>query len=217
MAGAYEILILSSVASSLLAAVIAIQASRAYWFTKRRYLLNFVSGFFLMSISYYLLAFGLEPIGRLEIAAGFEWPRLVVQATAFALIASSYYSKDRSGERFFLAGFAALGSLAFLFVLLAHPPNGGADEFVFLINTILSVYVFGKSAQGYQKGGTKESRLAVIGFGLLAVGQYTWLIWGLDGGDASFLFASSSRAIGLAIIASSFLLFKRREDRKSVV
>ena len=211
MAGVYEILILGSVASSLLAAVIAIQAFRAYWFTKRRYLQNFVLGFFLLAISYYLLAFGLQPIGRLEISPGFEWPRLVVQTTAFGLIASSYYSKDRKGERFLFAGLAVFGLLALVYVLSQQPPNGGLDPYAYLVDTILSVYVFAKAAQAYRREGKKEHRFAVLGFGLLALGQYTWLIRSLDGGNASFLFANSIRVAGLAIIAASFLLFRRHD------
>ncbi len=203
---------ITSIASSILAFVIAFQAYRAYRFTQRRYLLNFLFGFLMLGVSYYLIAFGIEVAQTPNIAQRFEWPRLIVQSIAFALIASAYYTKQKHSERVFLAGLIALAAIAVPLVLTQLASTVSVklvDQYFFLVNFILSLYVFGKSGQGYTKTGRKESVIVISGFGLLALSQYTWFIWAFEGGTISFLAANLVRLLGLILITAAFLFRSR--------
>jgi hypothetical protein len=193
----------SAIASTLLAFYVALAGYSAYRYTGRRYLLNFFAGFILLGVSFAILALLLQPTGSLTVNPGLEWVRHLVQLGGFLLIASSYVTKIRRGETALLVlfTFGVLAAVGFTLAVPGSAPRTSvADELVFLANALLALYVVNQVIGAAPGAGKFHSGLVVYGFGILAVSQYTWLIWSFDGGSLAFALAEALRLVGLAML-----------------
>lgn len=141
--------------SAALVFVVVFQVYRAYRFTERSYLLNFFSGFLLIGFSYFLEEFGLQATSSLGLSEGIEWPFLILQLIGISLIASSYFfgqveetdSMKNRAEIIALVSLllTAVISIPLILWLLAPVLSvEEVDQYFFLMNALLSLYVFVK-------------------------------------------------------------------------
>jgi hypothetical protein len=192
--------------TTILAFLISFQAYRAYRFTGRRYLVNFVASFLLLGISFYLVGFLFSSVVSPVLQRNLEWVRLVMQAVAYGLLASAYFSRSRRGESLLLGVLvtAALVTIPLL-NLVTPPPPSPVNEYIYFAIFILTLYILTQVSRGYAVNQESVAFLATSGFGLLAFSQFSWFIWSADGGVISILFALLFRLFGLTLIVLSLV------------
>jgi hypothetical protein len=203
----------ASFTSTVLAFIVALWTYRAYRVTGKRYLLNFMAGFLMLGVSFYLLRQGLPPFGSFAVYPEFQWPYLAARTGGYALIASAYYARKRHGETAILS-IVILVVIAAISFLISSPPVPGTyvnvDGYLSAANAILALYIFGKAAQGYVQLPRMRNALVVSGFGALALSQYSWVLWAFDGGTLAFAMAQLVRVVGLILLALAALGVWRR-------
>lgn len=190
----------------------------AYRFTGRRYLLNFAVGFFLLGLSFYIVAFALPPDLLAEVTPGYEWPRLIVQTAGFGLVASAYYGKKHRGETMVL-----LSTVSVVVVLLPVASEGVfnliafevVDKYFFVLTGFLAFYVFTEAVRGTLQNLTMGNSVVIAGFASLAIGQYTLALWALDSGVYSAVIAQLWRILGLSLFTVVFLLSRTRRELRN--
>jgi hypothetical protein len=196
--------------STLLALLIGFQAYRAYRFTGRKYLVNFSASFLLLGGSYYLVGFLLTPFGSPAVNPPLEWERLVLQSTAYLLLASAYFSKSGRGEEITLFSLLAVAAISVPLLNLVSPPSEVPfDEYFYLLNFLLSIYVLARASRGYVSTQQRPATFAAAGFFLLTFSQFSWVIWDTDGGSVSLLFALLFRLLGLVVLVESLVELSR--------
>jgi hypothetical protein len=192
---------------------------RAYRMTRAPSLLGFVLGFALLEVSFLFVLLN-RWFGETRVLYhGTLWVHLVIQTAGFGLIAATYSLRDRESTAGGLALFAvayvlALASgLGFYFALPAMTARGirmMSDEYVYAIGFLLAAYALVKAARGTSiKAG--RSLLVPAGFAALAVGQVSWVYWGITDADAAFLVAGVSLPLSLALLtATAWKIWRER-------
>ena len=215
MASIFETLAVLAIITSALAFFVGLQSYRAYRYTGRRYLLNFVAGFLLLGLSYSLFVFILMSLGSPETIALETWARLILDTGGFCLLAYAYYSRTHARQTMALAIVSATSIVSILFVATARLQPTQFDNYFYFVNWLLVLYIALKSLRGYLHTESKQSILVTAGFLGLAFGQFSWMIWAVDNGIFSFVLAQILRTVSyLLILLAFFLLIKGREGKK---
>lgn len=205
--------LIDDAASAFLAYFVAYKGYSAFKVTGRRYLVNFIAGFVILGTSYLVLPLVLQPPG-LTVSPSLEWVRLLAQASGFALVGSSYYTRARKGENIMLGAFLLLIIIATIVDILFPPLAlrvSSTDALLFMVNAILALYIAHQVAFAGRPGGRFKVQLVGYGFGGLLASQYTWLVWSFDGGLFAFGLAQTMRLIGLAVLALAVVLVEKQE------
>jgi hypothetical protein len=189
-------------ASVLMALFIARRSYTAYNFTGRAHLINFSAGFLFLGVSY-LLALALNTVLPPDFGLNW-WPRLLVELVGFALIGTSYYTKERKGSLALLVGIL----LVFAFVtVLAESVQlfvGGAYTGGFhVMDLALVAYTLIQVSRSYTTRIVKGSFYVSWGFGMLTLSEYTWVIWSYNNTFLTEAMASTLRFIALVLLTYS--------------
>ena len=206
------ILVASEIVSAGLAFALVFFLFRAYRLTRFVYLLGPPIGFSFLAFSYFFLGMSLLYENDVAVSESFLWLRLVTQSFGFAFIAFSYYfsSKTERITKYFLGliAFASVISILLVFVaLIVAPPFLGIpcinvlDEYFRMVNLIFLGYVICHLVKHFEPSQGTISGLvwARLAFSLLWLGQYSLLIWGIDGGQTAFVLAHVARLASLTL------------------
>ena len=201
--------LISLVACAVLAYFVGTRSVSAYNLTGRAHLVNLSAGFFCLGLSYVgsiaiiftlYYPFGSNVIQNI-LSTSDLIPRLLLELLGYALIASAYFSRDRAGSYALLilimaASVGAIVSTAFLSVFQDLTWIGS----IHLLEATLAIYTLFQMGRSYTTRIVKNSIIVSWGFGMLAVSQYTWLIWSYDNFLLTAAFAVVFRVVGLAIL-----------------
>jgi hypothetical protein len=164
-------------------------------------------GFSFLALSYISLGVGsafssLEQLGN--------WLHLSLAAYGFGFLATTYLFQSKRGwfrfGRFskflfsLLLVLAAYVVLLILVPLLKLPSYELGDELFKALDLGLLGYVIARLYINFQIRPRKGSLVILFGFGFIALGEYTHLIWALEGGDWNFIFMLLWRIVGLLIL-----------------
>ena len=167
--------IVSAALSGIFALVIVWKSIGAYRVTERSHLLNFTAGLLCLAVSY---AWLIPIIATLPLGDVGRTPRIVMELLGFALVASSYLTRERSGSLWLLLLTAAAVAMATVSVY-ALPPF--SDDTLLgtthLVELALMIFVVAQVTRSYARNVTPGGLFVFWGFGLFAVSQYTWAIW----------------------------------------
>lgn len=192
---------------------------KAYRVTSQPFLINFFLGFMVLEASSFFALLNLFFGNNRVVYDDTLWIHQTTQTTALALIASTYYFKDRNITKVA----APMSALIFLGVLsltlltyLTSPPSSvfpspeAVNIYFYTFGLLLLSYVFYNSVRVSATIPRKSNAFAPAGFGTLVIGQVSWLIWGLSGKNVAFLLANLSLVIGLALFTAALAKIMRR-------
>jgi hypothetical protein len=187
--------------SAALAFVVAKRSASAYSLTGRSNLVNFSAGFACLGISYVGIA---ALIVFYPNNGPSNFLRLLIELLGFALIASSYYTRERKGSIGLLAGLVAAVSIALLYTLYFGPLTGGIyDGIAHLLEMAFALYTLVQISRSYTKQIVPGSFFVSWGFGALTLSQYTWVIWSYSDLLLTQELAMTIRLVGLVLLAFS--------------
>jgi hypothetical protein len=207
------ILVTSEVISAGLAVVLVYIFLKAYRLTRSVYLLGLPFGFSFLAFSYLSLGASLLHKADSVFSEGFLWLYLVTQTFGFALIAFSYYFSKRTEERAkHVLEIVSLGSVTSILLILLGlyvappclglPSNDVAEEGFRIANLFFLVYVVYTLVRNWRSSKQPISLLAWApsAFSIFAVGQYSQLIYEIDGSQSAFIFAHVLRIASLILL-----------------
>jgi len=187
---------------------------KSFRIVRREYLLGFPIAFSFLALSYICQGFA-SAVSSFEQLG--NWLHLSLATYGFGFLAITYFFQSkRIWNRFgqfskFL--FSLLLVLAVYVVLLIQalllklPPYTLHDELFKALDLGLLWYVIARLYINFQIRPRKGSLVILSGFAFIALGEYTHLIWALEGGDWSFIFLQLWRIVGLCIL--TFTLAKQ--------
>jgi len=212
-----QVLIASEFFSAVLALILVYFFVRAYRLLRSSYLLGLPVGFSFLVASYVFLGFFLTFEESGAWADFFLWLRLLTQTFGFAFIAFSYYfsSKAERPIKYFLAVISLASVVLVFFVLGALvlsppffrlPDANIIDEFFRVANLVFLGYtVYRVVKQVALSSKVMPSLLwAPVAFSTYWVGQYSLLIWGVDGSQTAFVCAHIARIVALVMFIYVF-------------
>jgi hypothetical protein len=210
-------LIASEFVSTVLGLILVYIFVRTYRLLRSSYLLGLPVGFSFLAASYVLLGFFLI-LERSEAGADFLlWLRLIMQTYGFAFIAFSYHfsMKTERATKHYLAVISLVSVVSVLFVLgalvvsppfLEFPNAYITDEFFRVANLVFLAYTVYRVVKQVALSSKVMSGLlwAPLAFSIYWVGQYSLLIWGLDGSQTAFVGAHIARLVALVLLIYVF-------------
>ncbi len=199
----------TSVIETVLAFVIAFLFYRFYRISGLVYLLGLVVGFSFISFSRSLLALNLWE-SNLEIFNMFFWLKFLSSSYGFSFLALSYYYKGSEEDRVPLMMKIGALSVIPLMMMIAimvilrpvngfPPPYNQVDEYFSAFNLFMLGYVFKSAIVSIVEQGRREFIYIPAAFAVLWLGQYSALIFGLDGSVSAFIAEHITKIIGLAL------------------
>jgi len=213
------VLVASEVVSAGLALFIVYSMFRVYGTTRSEYLLGFPIGFSFLALGYIVFGVSYAAPGLEELAS---WVHLTLTSYGFAFIAGTYFLKRRSLWR--PVRRAAVWLFSMLIVLLviilatilvplpmALPPYRTVHVLFRTANLVLLAYVLYSLYQALRGERLEVGVMVMSGFLFLAGNEYSLLLWALDRGFASDVFAHVLRLAGLVTL--SVALSKRFRKR----
>ncbi len=208
--------VIFQVLSAILAAAVLLFTVKAYRYSGEPFLISFFSGFALLETSYGFVLVNRLIVGSAAIYHGTLWVQQLTQTVAFALLAITYHFKDRN----LTASRAVQLTLAFIGVLSAallayfalpgyfalaprslYAFRSAAAPYLYALSLALLGYVIYDASRTLTVVHQK-SNLALIGFGVLAAGQLSWVYWGITDNMGALLLANLSLVLSLALFAA---------------
>jgi hypothetical protein len=177
------------------------------------YLIGLPVGFLFLAFAYVFLGLFLILNNNEALSSSFLWLRLVLQTYGFAFIAFSYrfsLETERTA-RFFLAviSLVSLVSVLSVFgVLVIAPPflelpdARIVGDYFRAANLCLLGYTVYKIVKQLESSSAAIRGLVwgPFAFGVLWLGQYSLLIWGIDNSQTAFVFAHIVRLVALIVL-----------------
>jgi hypothetical protein len=212
------ILVASELVSVALALFLVFSFLRAYLLRRSVHLLGLPIGFSLLALSYYSLGMSLLYEDNVAISEPFMWLRFVTQSAGFVLVGLAYYFSSRAtnmeeapGERvsgslvLFVSVTSILLLIGFLVVLhlfLGLPSVGCVDECFTVVNLIVLGYVVYHLVKHLMLflGKTAGLVWAPTAFSIMWLGQYSLLIWDIDGSETALVLAHAARLAALILL-----------------
>jgi len=199
----------SEVIAAILAFVVALHFYRFYKLSGFVYLLGLVIGFSFITFAEILLAIDVWLEFNMEIFNLFFWLRLLSLSYGFSFIAVSYYYKHREEDKTpMMMRMGALSAIPVMVVIvimvfvppaLEFPPYNQVDEYFRVFNLFVLGYVFRSTLSSIVEQGRKEFMYIPAAYAVLWLGQYSSLIFGLDGSVSPYIAALIAKVIGLAL------------------
>lgn len=212
---ANEFLVLLSIAAAL-TAVFSVFVLRAYRLTGRVWLLSFCLGFALLEVSFLFVLFN-RFFGKGALYSGTLWVHQVIQTAGFGFIAATYYMKDRDlpvRRLGLFAGVCVAALIVALILYFAMPADMAislqmwTDEYLYGAGLGLVAYALSKAAKGIAAG-PRRTILVPAGFSAFAIGQISWVYWGITDAGNALLLAGSSLPFGLALLTATVVMIWR--------
>ncbi len=205
--------IISSTAA-FLAFVIAVQAFHAYRRTEGDYLLNFFVGFTLLGISSIVLiplSLGIYVPTCCGATTNIEdYPlRLVTQSFAFVLIGLAYAQNRKEKELFYIV--SSLLAVVVVGVMLPQITIPILlNTLLRILNTGVLVYILYRMLRFIMRSELGHPiDLVFVGFLLITLSQYSWIVYNFDSGTFSYFAAKLLQLIGLGSLFVAFLVSER--------
>jgi len=183
-------------------------------------LLGLPLGFLFLAISYVLLGVHLMITDSMitGISSSIMWLRVVTVTLGFALIAVSYFlsGKSKGGitkHNFFtISLWSSISIICVLGVLLFINPSGLASIYSFnqlftIANLALLSYILFFIVRNLEMSeGVSNLISAPLAFAFIWLGQFSFLIWKLDGGNASLVGSQIAPIIGLVLFIRMYYI-----------
>ncbi len=199
----------SEVIAAVLAFVVALHFYRFYKLSGFVYLLGLVVGFSFITFAEVLLAVDVQLEFDMEIFNLLFWLRLLSLSYGFSFIAVSYYYKhreeDKSPMMMRIGALSAIPLMAVIVIIvfvppaLEFPPYNQVDEYFRVFNLFMLGYVFRSTLSSIVEQGRKEFMYIPTAYAVLWLGQYSSLIFGLDGNVSAYVAALIAKVLGLAL------------------
>jgi hypothetical protein len=197
------------VIAAVLAFVVALHFYRFYRLSGFVYLLGLVIGFAFITFAEVLLAVDVWLEFNMDLFNLLFWLRLLSLSYGFSFIGVSYYYKHREEDRTpMMMRIGALSAVP-LTVMIAivvlvppafeFPPYNQVDEYFRVFNLFVLAYVFRSTLSSIVEQGRKEFVYIPAAYAVLWLGQYSSLIFGLDGSVSPYIAALIAKVIGLAL------------------
>ena len=196
------------VIASVLAFVVAFHFYRFYRLTGFVYLLGLTIGFFFIMFADIMLATDVWLEVNPEIFNLLFWLRLLSLSYGFSFLAVSYYYKHKEEDKTFAIRVAALSAIPIMIVLvvvivappaLELPPYNTVDEYFRVFNLIMLAYVFKSALSSIVEQGRKEFLYIPAAYAVLWLGQYSALIYNLEGPISAFIAAPIAKIVALSL------------------
>lgn len=199
----------------ILASVFSLQSFRIYRITQSRFLLGLVIGFAGMAIGdfFLLITTTFEPILESTQYNLMYWYRLMFLSSGFAFIALTYHYRSKQDQHIPLLKIGVvtavtIGIVLFLTSVLIQLPGptvfNQSNFFFRLFNVIILAYIVKSSFQHIAK---KNGPILVpFAFMILLIGQFSVLIFSIDGSDAARIASLILKDVGLFILVWSILV-----------
>ncbi|MCW3998647.1 MAG: hypothetical protein NWE93_00220 [Candidatus Bathyarchaeota archaeon] len=182
-------------------------------------------GFFFLSVSYLLLAVHL--LYTVSIISSFSsflmWLRVVSQTIGFTLIAVSYFLSGKSKgtvkkyNLFTIPLWSMIGVILILAALAFIDPQGlysvySLNQLFTITNLALLSYILFFTVRNMEMYPTNVACLisAPVAFAFVWLGQFSFLIWKIDGGQASLIGSQIATLVGLALFIRVYYLTSKR-------
>jgi len=218
-----QVLIASEFVSFVLALILVFFFLKAYRLVRSLFLVGLPVGFLFLAFSYVFLGISLICESDPSMSQSFLWLRLTTQSYGYVFIGFTYYfsTKNEEATRSFLVAVSLASFLSILLpfgILLMMPPFMKVpsvyvvDDFFRMMNLILLGYVVYHLVKHLKTSGEPISGLvwAPSAFSVLWVGQYSLLLWGIDGSQTALAFAHVARIVALLLLLRIYYASGRR-------
>lgn len=199
----------NEVIASLLAFVIAFLFYRFYRISGLRHLLGLAIAFIFITFAEILLATDVWLEFNPELFNMLFWLRLFSLSYGFSFLAMSYYYKHREESSIpWLMRIASLSAIPIMIVtgiIVLTPPAfdlpvyNVIDEYFRVFNLIMLAYVFKSTLSSIVEQGRKEFLYIPAAYAVLWLGQYSALIFALEGSSSAFIAQHIAKTLGLAL------------------
>lgn len=202
----------TSIISIILASLFAARSFKIYKITQSRFLLGLVIGFTGVALGdfFLLITTVFEPILESSQFNLLYWYRLICLSAGFVFIALTYHYRNKQDQHIPLVKIGIVTAIMIGIVLLATniiielpgPTVLNESNFLFrLFNVIILSYIVKASLDYVSK---KNGPIRVpIAFMILLMGQFSVLIFSIDGSIAARIASNILRDIGLFILVWS--------------
>jgi hypothetical protein len=206
-----EVLIAFEFVSTVLAMVLVYLFSKAFRLTRAVYVVGLPVGFSFLASSYALFGLSYLYEGDVTVSEQLLWLRLITLGFGYAFIAFSYYFSSRTEEvtknsLYMISSASVITLLLFSIVAFLSPPflkipsAKVADECFRVGNLVLLMYVLYHLVQRLESSHQQVSGMwAPTAFFLMWLGQYSGLIWGIDGSQSALVFGHAARLASLIV------------------
>ncbi|MEM3098589.1 MAG: hypothetical protein QXU32_07725 [Nitrososphaerales archaeon] len=198
------------VAASVLAFIVAFHFYKFYRITGFVYLLGLGIGFSFITFAQVLLAADVWLEFHPELFNLLFWLRLLSLSYGFSFLAVSYYSKSKEEDKTLMLRIAALSAVPIMVMIavvilappvLDFPPYNQVDEYFRVFILVVLAYVFRSTLVSIVAHGRKELMYIPAAYALLWLGQFSGLIYSIDGGISAFIALHSAKLAGLLLFA----------------
>jgi hypothetical protein len=199
----------NEVIASLLAFTIAYLFYRFYRVSGLTHLLGIVIGFMFITFAEILLAVDVWLEFNPELFNMLFWLRLLSLSYGFSFLAISYYYKHREEYSIPLSmrigALSAIPIMIVITVIVIAPPAFGLpaynviDEYFRVFNLFMLGYVFISTLGSIVEQGRKEFVYIPAAYAVLWLGQYSGLLFGLDGSTSAFIAQQIAKTLALAL------------------
>lgn len=153
------------------------------------------------------------------------WMKTILLSYGFSFIAASYYYKSKSGTS--LHSINRIFSLAIIPVVLMIGVLSmlhvidlldyfTVEEYFRMYNLLILGYVVKHTLEYAVSSGRKQFLYLPIAFVILWLGQFTALIYSLDGGDTTFVLRVVLKTVGLAIFVAVIIQITRQKAKPKI-
>jgi len=199
----------TEVIAATIAFVVAFHFFRFYRLSGFVYLLGLATGFSFITFAETMLALDVWLEFNPEIFNLLFWMRLLSISYGFSFLAVSYYYKHREDDK--VPWMMRIGALSVIPIMtmialvvilppaLDFPPYNMVDEYFRAFNLVVLAYVFKSTLGSIVEQGRKEFMYIPAAYAILWLGQYSSLIFSIDGSNSAFIAAHIAKVTGLAI------------------
>lgn len=204
--------VLLEIVSAIACVILVRFMIKPYQLTGEARYLGLPLGFGFLGVSYFFSAIIYSPLLSSDAMANFGLIQLLVRGFAFLFLAVTYYfSKSEKKVKFLwntvLASLTAIMIILF-FVLIISPELSRSDYlFLYLCSRFFGIgclcYITIHALKSHLEESDSATILAPFGYLLLAISQYSAIIWGFDSSYLALFGALLFRLAGLAIFLYS--------------
>jgi len=200
---------------------------KVYRYQRSLTLLGLPVGFLFLAISYIFLGAHLVYPTLDSFSSSLMWLRIATQTWGFTLIAASYFMSNRAHKTtkhsFLALSLWSIVAVVCIFALLLVINPAGltsvyADNIVFTIaNLGLLSYITFCLFRKLDLTTGKVSALvgAIVAFGLLWLGQFSFLLWDLNGGGIACLFSLEITSLA-SIVLFIFIYYQASKEISTI-
>jgi hypothetical protein len=172
-------------------------------------------GFGFLGLSYLLSAFLYSPLFTLHAWTNFGWVQVLIRGFAFIFLAATYYfSKSEKKLRFLwslvLSCLLIIMTFLILFAIISPEITQSDYLFYYIISRVAGLaclgYISIHALKSHAKLSDSTTLLTPVGYILIAIDQYSSIIWRVDRSYLALFGGLSFRLAGLVIFL--YVLYK---------